>query len=109
MLGVGVADLHEDTRKLRAFWDERGDALARFTAGRAALDEMARHAAGLPELATPDAESDKRHTRLRNAAWTLVDRTATRLCTAGRFALRGDREERKRFRRPARKGKGKKK
>ena len=53
--------------------------------------------------ATLYADADRRHTRLRNAAWTLVDRTAARLCTAGRFALRGDRDERKRFRRVAQK------
>ncbi|MBK6534983.1 MAG: hypothetical protein IPF99_37210 [Deltaproteobacteria bacterium] len=99
LLGVGVADLHDDVRKLTAFWSERAAALARFTAGKTALDQMVTLAEHLPELSTPDAESDKRHTRLRNAAWTLVDRTAGRICTAGRFALRGDRDERKRFRR----------
>lgn len=99
LLGVGVADLHDDARKLTAFWAEHTGALARFTAGKTALDQMALLAAQLPEVSTPDAESDKRHTRLRNAAWTLVDRTADRLCTAGRFALRTDRDERKRFRR----------
>ena len=99
LLGVGVADLHDDARKLSAFWAEHADALARFPAGKAALDQMVLLAAQLPEVSTPDAESDKRHTRLRNAAWTLVDRTADRLCTAGRFALRADRDERKRFRR----------
>ena len=99
LLGVGVADLHDDARKLSAFWAEHADGLARFTAGKTALDQMVLLAAQLPEVSTPDAESDKRHTRLRNAAWTLVDRTADRLCTAGRFALRADRDERKRFRR----------
>jgi len=99
LLGVGVADLHDDVRKLTAFWSERAANLARFTAGKAALDQMVTLAEHLPELASPDAEADKRHTRLRNAAWTLVDRTASRICTAGRFALRGDRDERKRFRR----------
>ena len=99
LLGVGVADLHDDARKLSAFWAEHADALARFPAGKAALDQMGLLAEQLPEVSTPDAESDKRHTRLRNAAWTLVDRTADRLCTAGRFALRADRDERKRFRR----------
>lgn len=98
-LGTGVVDLHDDARKLAGFWSEHAAALARFTDARAALDQMVSLAAQLPEQATPDAESDKRHTRLRNAAWTLVDRTAARLCTAGRFALRGDPDERKRFRR----------
>jgi hypothetical protein len=99
LLGTGVADLHDDARKLTAFWDERAEHLARFTAGRAALEQMTLLASQLPDISTPDAESDKRHTRLRNAAWTLVDRAAARICTAGRFAFRADRDERKRFRR----------
>lgn len=103
LLGVGVADLHDDVRKLSGFWTERDANLARFTAGKAALDQMVTLAEHLPELASPDAEADKRHTRLRNAAWTLVDRAADRICTAGRFALRGDRDERRRFRRLAQK------
>jgi hypothetical protein len=109
LLGVGVADLHDDARKLTAFWADHADGLARFTAAKLALDHMVLLSAQLPEVATPDAEADKRHTRLRNAAWTLVDRASARLCTAGKFALRADREERKRFRRAPRKARGKKK
>lgn len=104
LLGTGVADLQDDARRLTAFWAEHAEALARFAAAKAALDGMAALAAKLPDLATPDAEADRRHTRLRNAAWTLVDRAATRICTAARFALRGDRGERKRFRRVPEKG-----
>lgn len=107
LLGTGVADLHDDARKLTGFWDEHAEALARFADAKAALDRMVALAGQLPDLATPDAEADKRHTRLRNAAWTLVDRTADRLCTAGRFALRGDRDERKRFRKVPQKRKKK--
>ena len=98
-LSFVVEDRGGAVRKLTAFWSERAANLARFTAGKTALDQMVTLAEHLPELASPDAEADKRHTRLRNAAWTLVDRTAGRICTAGRFALRGDRDERKRFRR----------
>jgi len=105
LLGVGVADLHDDARKLTAFWAEHDEALARFSAAKLALDHVALLAARLPDLGTPDAEADKRHTRLRNAAWTLVDRTAARLCTAGKFALRAEADERKRFRRSPRKAK----
>ncbi len=107
LLGVGVADLHDDARKLTEFWAEHDEALARFTAAKLALDHVALLAARLPDTGTPDAEGDKRHTRLRNAAWTLVDRTAARLCTAGKFALRADRDERKRFRRVPRKARRK--
>ena len=107
LLGVGVADLHDDARKLTAFWAEHDEALARFTAAKLALDHVVLLATRLPEVSTPDAEGDKRHTRLRNAAWTLVDRTAARLCAAGKFALRADGEERKRFRRTPRKPKRK--
>lgn len=107
LLGTGVADLQDDARRLTVFWAEHADALGRFAAAKAALDRMAELAAQLPDLATPDAEADRRHTRLRNAAWTLVDRAAARICTAGRFALRGDRGERKRFRRvPEKRRKG---
>lgn len=107
LLGVGVADLHDDARKLTAFWAEHDEVLARFATAKLALDHMVLLSAQLPDLGTPDAEADKRHTRLRNAAWTLVDRAAARLCTAGKFALRADREERKRFRRAPRKAKRK--
>jgi hypothetical protein len=107
LLGVGVADLHDDARKLTSFWGEHADGLARFATAKLALDHMVLLSAQLPDVGTPDAESDKRHTRLRNAAWTLVDRTAARLCTAGKFALRADRDERKRFRRAPRKARRK--
>lgn len=96
--GEGIADLHDDARKLTSFWEEQRTVLAPLTAGKTALDQMSTLAAQLPTLATPDVEADRRHTRLRNAAWTLVDRTAVRLCEAGRFALWADRDERKRFR-----------
>ncbi len=107
LLGVGVADLHDDARKLTAFWTEHDDALGRFAAAKLALDHVALLAARLPDLGTPDVEADKRQSLLRNAAWTLVDRTAARLCAAGKFALRADRDERKRFRRTPRKAKRK--
>ncbi len=107
LLGVGVADLHDDARKLTTFWAEHDAVLARFVAAKLALDHVALLAARLPDLGAPDVEADKRHSLLRNAAWTLVDRTAARLCTAGKFALRADREERKRFRRTPGKAKRK--
>ena len=107
LLGEGIADLHDDARKLTSFWEEHRAVLAPLTAGKTALDQMSTLAAQLPTLSTPDVEADRRHTRLRNAAWTLVDRTAARLCEAGRFALWADREERKRFRGAPRKAKRK--
>ena len=49
------ADLHDDVRKLSGFWSERAATLARFTAGKAALDQMVTLAEHLPELASPGA------------------------------------------------------
>ncbi len=100
--GDGLADLHDDVRALEAFCEENKASLVRFSKLGAARKRMTKAAAALPKVSAPDAEANKLHTRLRNAAWTQVDAIAARLCTAGRFALREDAAEARRFRRPGR-------
>lgn len=97
--GDGAADLHEDVRAIEGFHAKNAAALARFPVLTKALEKLTTKAAEVPGVADPDAQENKRHTRLRNAAWTRLDAIAARLCTAGRFALRADVVEARRFRR----------
>lgn len=96
--GDGVADLHDDVRKLTGLWTEHSAALVRFSAGKAALDRMVMLAGSLPDATDSSSLDDKRHTFLRNAAYTKVDEIAKRVCEAGRYAFAENKIERDRYR-----------